>query len=322
MRNLKGEFLYAGKKAVKIEQVESTWPIYKDYQVVEEEGRLYIYAPLQPPERPENAVIQIGQPDLNLDRMYSPLRDVPDLFLRFASLMPTRPISDEEKLERILEWVKSYGVLGSHSQVDSLPAHTDNPRTLDYFAQPDRIQSLLEFQNAVQEAAKCLRLYGAATANQGLGDEDELSEVLSKAERKHKSLDQQREWALLWAQMIVHTHIKQNCYPVLSRQLRRATNNTYETGGFFQGWGYRSLLGAMYLQMMWLMTVGTNVKRCEGPNCIKIITFDPPESPVSSEKGARGKYRTRSDKKFCSENCKAKWHYHHKIKPQRAKEDQ
>jgi hypothetical protein len=316
---IKDEFIYAGKKAVKTEQLESTWPIYKDYQVVEEDGRLYVYAPLRPPERPEEAVVQIGQPDLNLDRMYSPLRDVPDLFLRFASLAPRKPLSDDDKLERMLKWARSYGVLGSKAHTVGLIA--DNPRTLDYSAQPDRVQSLFEFQCAVQEAALCLRLYQAATANQGLGDEGELSEVLSEQNRKNKSLDLQRERALMRAQIIAHAHITEQCYPVLARQLRRTTNNTYETAGFSQGWGYRSLLGAMYLQMMWLMTIASNVKRCEGPDCINIITFDPPESPISPEKGARGKYRTRSDKRFCSENCKSKSHYHNTIKPRRATND-
>jgi hypothetical protein len=326
MRQIKNELLYAVKKAAKSDQLESSWPVYKDFEIVEEEGRLYIYAPLRPPERQEGAIIQIGQPDLNRDRTYSPLRDVTDLFLRFVSLMPRRPVSEEEILseedilDRMLEWVKHYGVLGSHAQTDIGPA--DNPRTLAYSAQPDRIQSFLEFWRALQEAASCLRLYEAATANQGLGDEGELASVLSKQDRKNKTLAQQRELAFIRAQFIVHAHITSECYPVLSRQLRRTPNNIYETAGFFQGWGFRSLLGAMYLQMMWLMTAASNVKRCEGPDCIHIITFDPPESPISTVKGARGKYRTRSDKRFCSRNCKQKWRYHNIIKPQRAKKDQ
>jgi hypothetical protein len=329
LSDIRGEFLYAGEKATKKDQLGSTWPIYKDLEVVEEEGRLYIYAPLRPPERPKEAVIQIGQPDLNLDRMYSPLRDVPDLFLRFVSLMPKRPVSVEEMLERVLEWVKSYGVLGSHAQTDIGPA--DNPKTLDYSAQPDRVQSFLEFWRALQEAATCLKRYQAATANQHLyrdsevdgeylANEDALADVLSNADRKNKTLAQQRELALIRAQIVVGAHIREQCYPVLSRQLRRTSASTYETAGFFQSWGFRSLLGAMYLQMMWLMTAASNVKRCEGPGCINNITIDPPQSPTGLEKGARGKYRTRSDKRFCSKNCAQKWRYHNVVKPQQEAE--
>ena len=323
MRQTKNELLYAARKAAKEEQLESRWPVYRDFEKVEEEGRLYINAPLRPPERPE------GQPDLNLHRTYSPLRDVPDLILRFVSLMPRKPIPKEGMLERMLEWAKTYGVLGSHARTIGLI--TDNPRTLDYSAQPDRIQSLSDFRCALQEAALCVGLYQAATANAGLGDADELAYVLNVQDRTYllngqkrrdKPLAQQRDWALARAQIIVHAHITNECYPMLSRRLQRTANNIYETAGFFQSWGFRSLLGAMYLQMMWLMTAASNVKRCEGPGCINIITFDPPESPTSMEKGARGKYRTRIDKKFCSRNCKEKWRYHNIVKPQLTKSGQ
>jgi len=255
---------------------------------------------------------------------------MPDLILRFVSLMPRSPVSEEELVERMLKWAKSYGVLGSHAQTDIGPA--DNPNTLDYNAQPDRIQSFLEFWRALQEAAFCLRLYQAATANSGRGDADELANVLNEQERTYllkngqerrdKTLAQQRELALMKAQIIVHAHITRECYPVLSRQLQRTTDNACETSDFFQGWGFRSLLGCMYLQILFLMTAASNVKRCEGPGCINIITFDPPESPTSTEKGARGKYRTRVDKKFCSRNCKEKWRYHNILKPQRTKSGQ
>ena len=320
------EFIYEGKKATKTEQLQSTWPVYEDYEVVEEEGRLYIYAPLRPAGLPSDEDIQIEQPDLNLGRLYSPLQDVPDLFIRFTSLMPRRPILEEEMLERMLEWVRSYGVLGSHAQTDIGPA--DDPKTLDYSSQRDRVQSVLEFWRALQEATHCLRLYQAAAANQGLGDEDALSDILStqdrvdlsRRDRKKKTVREQREVALVRAQLIVHAHISQECYPVLSRQLQRTADNTYETAGFFQGWGSRSLLGAMYLQMMWLMTTASNVKQCKGPGCLNIITYDPPQSPAGLKKGARGKYRTRMDKRFCSKNCVQKWRYHNVIKPRQQAE--
>jgi len=320
IRQTKNELLYSVRKAAKAEQLESRWPVFKDFEKVEEEGRLYIYAPLRPPRHPEEAVVQIGQPDLNLERKYSPLRDVPDLILRFVSLMPRKPISHEEGLERMLEWAKSYGVLGSHARTIGLI--DDNPRTLDYSAQPDRIQSLSEFWCALQEAVLCVGLYQAATANSGRGDADELTNVLSEQERKGKTLAQQRELTLMRVQIIVYAHMRSACYPVPSRQLQRTTDNACETSDFFQGWGFRSLLGCMYLQILFLMTAASNVKRCEGPGCINIITFDPPESPTSTEKGARGKYRTRVDKKFCSRNCKEKWRYHNILKPQRTKSGQ
>ena len=52
------------------------------------------------------------------------------------------------------------------------------------------------------------------------------------------------------------------CYPQL---YRRVNTEAGLTVGFEQGWGFRSLLGAMYLQMMWLITEGGDSPRCKGP---------------------------------------------------------
>jgi hypothetical protein len=70
----------------------------------------------------------------------------------------------------------------------------------------------------------------------GWSDADNVL-ALSEQDRKNKTLRHQREWALIQAQIIVHAHISQECYPVLSRELRRTANNVYETASFFQGWG-------------------------------------------------------------------------------------
>jgi hypothetical protein len=46
-----------------------------------------------------------------------------------------------------------------------------------------------------------------------------------------------------------------------------------------------------------------------------------PEHPTDSKKNARGKYKTRTDKKFCDSKdgvkgkCKGLYHYHYRIKP-------
>ncbi len=82
------------------------------------------------------------------------------------------------------------------------------------------------------------------------------------------------------------------------------------------------MLGAMYLQMAWLMSEGSNAPRCKGPGCYKIIRigeFEKPQKDPGLTKGARAPYRTRKDKTFCGRNCKQKWRYHYIIKPQRQK---
>ncbi len=84
--------------------------------------------------------------------------------------------------------------------------------------------------------------------------------------------------------------------------------------------GIQILAGAMYLQMMQLLT-SKEVRRCKGPSCWRIIAFEPGEPYMgpSFQKNMRGKYKTRVDKEFCSDNCRVKWRYHNVIKPRREK---
>lgn len=328
MRYSGGEFRTAVEKAAKTQQLASTWPVYTDIEVVTEGERVYLHAPLRRPGQQKSGARfgLLDQPDPNLDRRYSPLRDVPDLFLRFARLAPTVPISHEELLEITLEWVKSYGALGSYARTDIRPV--DTPQTLDYSTHPGRIQSLLEFHKAGQEALYCLKLYEAANAHRNLyggadvdrgvlADEDALADVLSKSDRKNKSLKEQRDRALTRAMLIVAGHVQDECYPVLYRHHRQTAMEGYETSGFSQGWGFRSLLGAMYLQMMWLMTSANAAKQCEYEDCFNIITFGSPVEDAATKSSTGGKYRTRKDKRFCSKNCAQKWRYHHVLKPRR-----
>jgi hypothetical protein len=91
--------------------------------------------------------------------------------------------------------------------------------------------------------------------------------------------------------------------------LRRGRNprTRSETGTRFE-----SLLAAMWLQMMWLLTAGNNVRRCSF--CGKIITFETPKRPEDPGTGkpASRKYKTRVDRMYCSHNCAAKASYHRK----------
>jgi hypothetical protein len=62
-------------------------------------------------------------------------------------------------------------------------------------------------------------------------------------------------------------------------------------------WEYENLLGAMYLQMHWLMTSGGQLARCE--NCGRIIALSRPHP--------EGRKRRR-DKRFCDDACRQAHH--------------
>ncbi len=91
-----------------------------------------------------------------------------------------------------------------------------------------------------------------------------------------------KELALDWVAQTVQGVVSDDCYPEL-----------YQEGDTFRsGYGFKSLLGAMYLQMMWLISATGEFRRCQRPGCNKIFTSG------------------RIDKKFCGDNCRVKNNQH------------
>ena len=65
------------------------------------------------------------------------------------------------------------------------------------------------------------------------------------------------------------------------------------------GMGFINLLGAMYLQMNWLMLAVAEVNRCR--YCGRTISY------ASPRPGGR---KRRNDKKFCNKSCRQSYAYH------------
>jgi Putative inner membrane protein (DUF1819) len=84
-------------------------------------------------------------------------------------------------------------------------------------------------------------------------------------------------------------------------------------GAFGFSWGFHSLLGAMYLQLAFLMPNTVGVRYCRAPNCNKILSFDAPQETPEEEserlftKGKRKPQKRRSDKEFCNKACYMRW---------------
>ena len=118
-----------------------------------------------------------------------------------------------------------------------------------------------------------------------------------------------RQWALETVRFEVNLYMRQSLpqvYPV--------TGESHP----LLGWDFYSLLGAMYLQMSWLVTAkGEQVRWCKMPDCTKVIAFEQPEQGVSGSKRRNDRsmgYRTRSDKVFCSDRCRSRYHYRYQRK--------
>jgi hypothetical protein len=77
----------------------------------------------------------------------------------------------------------------------------------------------------------------------------------------------------------------------------------YRTGQAARGVGFTNLLGAMWLQMFWLLTA-MEVRFCRYPECSNVIAYEQPEQTVAPglKKNDRSKgYKTRVDKQYCED---------------------
>jgi hypothetical protein len=278
-----------------------------------------------------------GRRDNNVKERYAPL-NYPDIFLEFAGLAEEGPITQE-----VMEgWVEHYGVLGLQRTAQG----RGDPRG-------GNAESLSNFTRHALDANLVLRLYEAATRPHGpnveylrsviapevlpedvpvprvlegeidgqkiaLIDDSELTprrlQMAAQKRRARTSPKQLKEVALDYVAWTVQNVVSSECYPLLFRR---------KDGSFLQGWGFKSLLGAMYIQLMWLMTAkGEDVRWCLW--CHKVITFQQPEQQRdlwSLNDRSRG-YKTRRDIKFCDNEgkCKGAYFYHNVQKPRKQAE--
>lgn len=86
--------------------------------------------------------------------------------------------------------------------------------------------------------------------------------------------------------------------------------------GLSNGYGYFTLLGAMYLQMYWLVAAGEkHVTRCR--QCGELIRLTA-RAPGSEGEGDPRK--PRQDKRYCTNACRQRYNYQNATKPKREAE--
>ena len=125
------------------------------------------------------------------------------------------------------------------------------------------------------------------------------------------SLERAQSWAQSWAlrivEEIVEDRMRGHVWPIPVRDLNRHGDFI----GHKQGWAFDSLLGAMWLQMMWLMR--GHARRCEW--CGKLLDIDT-ERTLQNPGPLDGRRKPRNDRRFCpsrdgvENKCKADWNYH------------
>jgi hypothetical protein len=287
------------------------WPVYENYEITfDEAGKRYVRAP------EDNRVKKQLQP---LSRVSA------DLFLRFAgwveefSMDSELDTKDNAKAAKL--WAETFGVLGMNSAdatiLDMLNSHRV---TADYLGMPWRgdvgrgrrssaqggqpDESVENFAFEAWEAHIVWQLYksvrsqaesASTTARKFMSTFDhgermpisdphgELTiQRLPWVERTiySEDADLTRRWTLTVVEDAVNRKIENHCFPIVQGA----------PGSYEPGWGIRSLLGAMWLQMMFLMRADRRCDWCKSP-------LDPGR---------------RSHARFCDNDgqCRWDWNYH------------
>ena len=220
-------------------------------------------------------------------RSYRPLQETPDLFLRFARLYQ-EPDFDKAALV----WSRKYGVPGGISSTKKPSGH-----------RPD-FMYIKGFWKEVKKAWFILRMYEAALNR----DPRDVQRLLA---------DYRNEGANYFWPMEINSESPFGYYEnELQLALYGAMNLVKEEAEWLcSEWlvvegdqripdpsrvrllkGFQNLLGAMYLQMYWLICSG-DAARCE--HCLQIISL--------GRTYPEGRKRRR-DKRFCDDACRQAHH--------------
>ena len=317
-----GDFTEAADKAVNNLVRETVWPVFDTYYCDHAQDRdgpvgvRYVYAP----ECLRRKDVSIKN---RVTGAYAPLLE-DSLFLRFARLaedermdVPEMPLSQErlggvpdladdldtERNRTIaLRWADGYGVLGL----------TPHPRLGTWWPDPrgGDGDSVERFAYEAWVANGCLRLYEAATAEEL--DMDLIASYFDNPRYKShytRTPAIAREFALGVVATETQKRVTGNAYPAFYGVV----------GRFVSGWSFTTLLGAMWLQMFWLLTASEAPRRCSNWECDKIIAYEQPDRSTRGMKrnDRSGGYVTRKDKRFCHKRCRDRYHYLTKTKPRR-----
>jgi hypothetical protein len=290
-------------KSIKEELRVAGWPVYKHYEVSEENGEVFVVAPLSEQWVPEDETsewrgysrLEVGNPAADALTFYSPLR-TPELVVDLAALA-----EKEVAPEAVLGWAETYGLLG-FPEDDVVRTEFANISVRGQ----GRRDNVARFAIAAGEIMTCLRAYEAVTGGEGPLDLEALDTISKplpiKARRPwERRVGEERRWVLQVVGRMAQIRVNEHCYFKLSH---------YLDGRFVLNPGFKNLLGAAWLQMAWLLESGDRAKRCKLRDCFRVISFEPGEQPpADAPRGRRGKYKTRADKEFCSHNHAAKYSY-------------
>jgi len=322
----KGEF-FENKHVRAIADEGLTWRVCQDYEV--EPGSESIKdARLYPKYSRRKAKSKW--------REYNPLQVAPDLFLRFAKLH-----EKGHSIKVARDWARKYGLLGYTADNDLM--HKENairPSWEQIKRAPKAGENVKDgaiglFWEEVSRAAGVLTMYEAALTGDNeaakkrlleeapflggrvwppvakqlpLFEEDHELETSLVASLIEEVLESNYlTYCLFTASFVVEGTMNDFCYPMLHLG---SSPNEHDPTKVVDVWGFENLLGAMYLEMYWLIGSGTNTTRCDW--CGRLISLGRPYP---------GAKKTPDHKRFCDKYCRQKWNYHYRVKPRRRGEN-
>lgn len=282
--------------------------MYEHYKTLEEPGEVFVIAPVFEGFRKKAEKGKLSPPFSLFDPMEdvkewrAPLR-TPGLLLDLAELAE-RPITPEA----VVVWAYDYGLLACSREEDTLAGVSGFGRR----------ESVTRFAKAAGEIRACLRIYEA------LGTEEDWDfneayqytfslprDLVAKANLlKGRLHGEERPAFYDVVAMTIQRGLLEHCYP----QLTTFTRSGKPSGRFGFGCGFHSLLGAVWLQLAWLLSSEEQPVRCKLPTCRRVISFELGEAAEDPGlKNVHGKHKTRSDREFCNNGrCKQNYHYRKK----------
>jgi hypothetical protein len=301
------------------------------------------YEPSGSLENVKAAYLRAKHPRRQKDKWteYKPLQDQPDLFLRFAKLYE-RGLS----VDLALGWARKYGLLGYVPDQETMAMYGERRTVgmsweeVRGFPNPGEVPIVLGspcdggigvFWEEVRRAAGVLAMYEAALSRNNDVAKEAIHEgspfiggrfwptVTRDLPRSQEDRELEArlvenwveqgmegnylEYCLLTAAFVVEGTVNDFCYPILHFDPHLSEHDPSQV---VDVWAFENLLGAMYLQMYWLMGSGANTTRCEW--CGRLISL---ESPYPGAK------KRPKHKRFCDAYCRQKWNYHNRTKPRR-----
>jgi hypothetical protein len=223
---------------------------------------------------------------------YSPLDDAPDLFLRFGKL------HDQADFERTaLTFVNEYGLPGDREQSgkgerEIKPAPT-KMKLSEFRDEARRAWAVLSFYEAV--------LNGDAPAVKNLFLElrtDRVFMLWHRIFRFERIEDYDHLLLKIGLTCAVQT-VEEVVHEMCRHRIWFSTENGKgpDLSTVHTAWDFDSLIGAMHLQMWWLMASAGDITRCEFCGRIVSLARSRPEGR-----------KHRRDKRFCDDACRQAHH--------------